>query len=309
MTHHLVTGGAGLIGSHLVDRLLLQGDHVTVVDNFSTGSKGNLWHTMSNLTVLEQCVTEYIDGNYDYIWHLACPASPPAYQKDPLQTLDTCYIGTSNVLRKAAASGAKLLFTSTSEIYGDPLQHPQSEDYHGNVNTIGPRACYDEGKRVAESLVYNYWLQQDSYVRIARIFNTYGPRMSPSDGRVISNFITQSLNGQPHTIYGDGSVTRSFCFVTDTVDALIRIMHSKGSIVYNVGNPDEITLLQLSSLVHAALGVNPQVIVKPRPTDDPVRRKPDISRIQHDLSWSPTISLSEGLQLTISYFKHALQPA
>ncbi len=307
MTTHLVTGAAGLIGSHLVDRLLLDPkNQVTALDDLSTGRTKNLWTSNANLGLKIQCVTDHIYGQYDFIWHLACPASPPAYQLDPIKTITTCYRGTENVLKKANKDGSRLLIASTSEIYGDPLEHPQQESYFGNVNTLGPRACYDEGKRISETLAYNYWLSNNVDVKLVRIFNTYGPRMSVNDGRVISNFICQSLTNQPHTIYGDGSTTRSFCFVLDTVEALIRVMASKGSLVYNVGNPAEITIKQLSDTIHKQLNKTPSVNYKEQPTDDPVRRKPDISKIYADLNWSPQIQLEEGLKESIFYFKNVL---
>ncbi len=307
MTRHLVTGGAGLIGSHLVGQLLTDpSNRVVVLDDLSTGRLKNLLIGHFRLTVIEQSVVEPIPGSYDYIWHLACPASPPAYQRDPIGTINTCFRGTENVLKLAKRHNCPVLLASTSEIYGDPLQHPQAESYLGNVNTLGPRACYDEGKRIAETLAANYFIEHGTHVRIARIFNTYGPRMSPTDGRVISNFICQSLKDEHHTIYGDGSSTRSFCYVNDTVKALLKIMDSKGSIVYNVGNPAEITILELSKLIASKVGVKQKITTLDRPQDDPVKRRPDITKIQTDLDWRPTIDLSEGLSYTIAYFNNAL---
>jgi UDP-glucuronate decarboxylase len=306
---HLITGAAGFIGSHLVDKLLAAGDEVIALDNFLTGRSKNIKHHFDDkkFQFLQQDVIDEIDCKPDAIWHLACPASPIHYQADPLRTIETCYKGTLNVLQLAKKTNAKLLIASTSEVYGDPLIHPQSEQYLGNVNPVGPRACYDEGKRIAETLAFNFWAEYQVQVKIARIFNTYGPRMSPDDGRVISNFIVQALSGQRLTIYGDGKTTRSFCFVKDTVEGLMQIMQSNGDLVFNVGNPNEIDLLCLASLIAEKTFTTASFVHLDKPQDDPQRRMPEISKLTQATGWSPTTALSDGLDQTIFYFKNELQ--
>ena len=306
---HLITGAAGFIGSHLVDKLLAAGDEVIALDNFLTGRSKNIKHHFDDkkFEFLQQDVIDEIDCKPDAIWHLACPASPIHYQADPLRTIETCYKGTLNVLQLAKKTNAKLLIASTSEVYGDPLIHPQSEQYLGNVNPVGPRACYDEGKRIAETLAFNFWAEYQVQVKIARIFNTYGPRMSPDDGRVISNFIVQALSGQRLTIYGDGKTTRSFCFVKDTVEGLMQIMQSNGDLVFNVGNPNEIDLLCLASLIAEKTFTTASFVHLDKPQDDPQRRMPEISKLTKATGWSPITDLSDGLDQTISYFKNELQ--
>ena len=306
---HLVTGAAGFIGSHLVDVLLEKGDKVIAVDNFYTGRSENIKHHYSNDSFVfyqNDVETVDIEPAVDQIWHLACPASPIHYQRDPLKTIRTCYEGTLNMLCLAQSTGARMLLASTSEIYGDPLVHPQTENYLGNVNTLGPRACYDEGKRIAETLAFNYWMQHSVSIRVARIFNTYGPRMAIKDGRVISNFIVQALQNKPLTIYGSGSTTRSFCYVSDTVAGLQHIMNANGDWVFNVGNPQEITLSFLAKQI--AEKTNPALpsTYHAKPQDDPQRRMPDITKITASTGWTPKVTLDDGLNQTISYFKHQL---
>lgn len=306
---HLVTGAAGFIGSHLVDQLLAAGDEVIGLDNFLTGRSKNIKHHFDNprFSFLQQDVVEEITCKPDAIWHLACPASPVHYQADPLRTIETCYKGTLNVLHLAEQTDAKLLIASTSEVYGDPLIHPQTEQYQGNVNPVGPRACYDEGKRIAETLAFTFWTQQKVQVKIARIFNTYGPRMSPDDGRVVSNFIVQALNGQQLTIYGDGKTTRSFCFVDDTVQGLQFIMQSSGDLVFNIGNPQEINLIHLATLIAEKISTESAFIYLDKPQDDPQRRMPQIDKLTQATGWFPSVDLTDGLDQTITYFKSELQ--
>ena len=308
MVLSLVTGAAGFIGSHLTKQLLDDGHNVLGVDDLSSGQLRNITPLLDNPQfsfVKADISSEPFHGQKpDYIWHLACPASPPRYQADPLQTIATCYQGTLNMLELAHQSKATILLASTSEIYGQPLVHPQDESYFGNVNTLGPRACYDEGKRIAETLAFEYWMQKKVNIKIARIFNTYGPNMRLDDGRVVTNFIGQFLNNKPLTIYGDGFTTRSFCYVTDTVDALRLIMESSGEYLYNVGNPQEISLIDLARSIAPFFNINkPQILWLDKPQDDPVRRKPDISKIQSKLGWQPKIDLSTGLSETIHYFQ------
>jgi len=308
----LVTGGGGFIGSHLSDRLLADGHHVIAIDNFFSGQKKNVTHLLENpnFTLIEHDITDLIPdshpsfGKLDQIYHLACPASPVYYQFDAIKTVKTNVMGTIHVLDVAEKHNARFLITSTSEIYGDPMVHPQKEDYWGNVSTLGPRACYDEGKRVAETLTIEYHRQKKLDVRIARIFNTYGPRMKANDGRVVSNFIVQGLTGDSITVYGDGSQTRSFCFVSDTVDALIRLMNSTktGPYPVNIGNPEEVTVLELAQRISKELNTT-SIVHKPLPQDDPTRRRPDITRAKETLDWSPTIPLDQGLKAAIEYFK------
>ncbi len=301
----LVTGGAGFIGSHLIDRLMQAGHEVICLDNFYTGHKRNVlkWLDHPYFELIRHDITEPIRLEVDQIYHLACPASPVHYQYNPVKTIKTNVMGTLNMLGLAKRVKARFLLASTSEVYGDPEVHPQTEDYRGNVNTIGIRSCYDEGKRVAETLAFDYHRQNDVQIRVARIFNTYGPRMLENDGRVVSNFVVQALRGQPLTIYGEGSQTRSFCYVSDLVEGLMRLMNGDYTGPVNLGNPDEYTILQLAQAVQQM--VNPDVPLKfePLPQDDPRRRKPDITRAQTHLGWQPSVPLQEGLRLTIEDFR------
>ena len=302
----LVTGGVGFIGSHLVERLLNEGHSVIIVDNFHTGSRDNIRHLLGddNLEVIRHDVTDHYRMEVDRIFNLACPASPIHYQRTPVKTVLTSVMGAINALNLACEVKARVLQASTSEIYGDPEQHPQTESYWGNVNTIGPRSCYDEGKRVAETLMFDYHRENGVDVRVARIFNTYGPRMRPDDGRVISNFVLQALRGEPITIFGDGSQTRSFCFVDDLVDGLMRLMAQDdltGPI--NLGNPDERCILEIAELIVAMTGSRSRIVHRPLPKDDPVRRRPDIALAENRLDWHPQVSLEEGLPAVIDYFR------
>jgi len=303
----LVTGGAGFLGSHLCDRLVTQGHHVLCVDNYFTGSKKNIEPLLRypNFEVIRQDVCFPLYVEVDEIYNLACPASPVYYQHDPIQTTKTSILGAYHLLGLAKRTGAKILQASTSEVYGDPLEHPQREEYWGNVNPIGIRSCYDEGKRAAETLFFDYHRQHNVRIKVARIFNTYGPRMSANDGRVVSNFIVQALNGQAITIYGDGSQTRSFCYVSDLVDGLIALMNTKDSITgpINLGNPREFTMLELAEKVIAETQTTSKLVFKPLPGDDPKQRRPDITRAQLFLDWHPEISLEDGLVDTVKYFK------
>ncbi len=304
----LVTGGAGFIGSHLCERLVARGDDVLCVDNFFTGAKANVAHLLNedNFELLRHDVTFPLYVEVDEIYNLACPASPVHYQYDPVQTTKTSVHGAINVLGLAKRTHAKILQASTSEVYGDPEIHPQPESYKGNVNPIGPRACYDEGKRCAETLFFDYYRQHDLNIRVCRIFNTYGPRMHPNDGRVVSNFIMQALQGEPLTLYGDGSQTRSFCYVDDLVEGMIRLMDAgdehTGPI--NLGNPGEFTIRELAEAVAEMTGTKPEIVLKPLPADDPMQRCPDITLAKSVLDWEPTIHLRDGLQKTIDYFRH-----
>jgi UDP-glucuronate decarboxylase len=306
----LVTGGAGFLGSHLCDRLVNQGHHVLCVDNYFTGSKKNIEPLLRypNFEVIRQDVCFPLYVEVDEIYNLACPASPVHYQHDPIQTTKTSILGAYNLLGLAKRTGAKILQASTSEVYGDPLEHPQREEYWGNVNPIGVRSCYDEGKRAAETLFFDYHRQHKVRIKVARIFNTYGPRMAANDGRVVSNFIVQALNGQDITIYGDGSQTRSFCYVNDLVDGLISLMNSKDSITgpINLGNPTEFTMLELAEKVIAETQTTSKLVFKPLPGDDPKQRRPDITRAQVFLDWHPEIPLDKGLIDTINYFKNII---
>jgi UDP-glucuronate decarboxylase len=304
----LVTGGAGFIGSHLIDRLMLQGHEVVCLDNFYTGHKRNLLKWLDNpyFELIRHDITEPIRLEVDRIYHLACPASPVHYQYNPVKTIKTNVMGTLNMLGLAKRVKARFLLASTSEVYGDPEVHPQSEEYRGNVNPIGIRSCYDEGKRVAETLAFDYHRQNDVDIRVARIFNTYGPRMLENDGRVVSNLVVQALQGIPLTVYGDGSQTRSFCYVSDLVEGLMRLMEGDHQGPVNLGNPDEYTILQLAQTVQSM--INPGVPLKfeALPLDDPKRRKPDITRAKSWLDWEPTVPLAEGLKLTIEDFRERL---
>jgi len=302
----LVTGGAGFLGSHLCERLIGQGHDVICVDNFFTGPKNNIIHLMDNprFELMRHDVTFPLYVEVDEIYNLACPASPIHYQHDPVQTTKTSVHGAINMLGLAKRTGARIFQSSTSEVYGDPEVHPQTEDYRGNVNPIGPRACYDEGKRCAETLFFDYHRQYGVEIRVARIFNTYGPRMHPNDGRVVSNFIMQALRGEDITIYGDGLQTRSFCYVDDLIEAFQRLMETDdvtGPI--NLGNPGEFTITQLAELVIALTGAKSQLVFKDLPIDDPLQRCPDISLAKATLDWQPTIQLEQGLKATIDYFK------
>lgn len=303
----LVTGGAGFLGSHLCDRLLADGYEVLCVDNYYSSTKDNIAHLLDHprFEVIRHDVTFPLYVEVDEIYHLACPASPIHYQRDPVQTTKTAVHGSINMLGLAKRTGAKILLTSTSEVYGDPLVHPQTEDYWGNVNPIGPRACYDEGKRAAETLFFDYQRQHDLKIKVVRLFNTYGPRMHPHDGRVVSNFIMSCLNGEPLTVYGEGEQTRSFCYVDDLISGLILMMNSDDSVIgpINLGNPGEFTIGELAELVIAETGKNPGIEYLPLPIDDPTRRQPDITRAKATLGWEPTIPLREGLKTTVAHFK------
>lgn len=304
----LVTGGAGFIGSHLIDRLMADGHEVICLDNFYTGHKRNIlqWLAHPYFELVRHDITEPIRLEVDQIYHLACPASPVHYQFNPVKTIKTNVMGTLNMLGLAKRIKARFLLASTSEIYGDPELHPQPEEYHGNVNPIGIRACYDEGKRVAETLTFDYHRQNNVQIRVARIFNTYGTRMLENDGRVVSNFVAQALRGRPLTVYGDGSQTRSFCYVSDLVDGLIRLMNSDHIGPVNIGNPEEFTILELAERVRKTVDSELPIQFKPRPQDDPSRRQPDITRAQTWLGWQPTIPLEEGLKLTVEDFRTRL---
>jgi UDP-glucuronate decarboxylase len=303
----LVTGGAGFLGSHLIDRLLEQGHELLCADNLFTGTKRNLEHLHSNprFEFLRHDVTFPLYVEVDEIYNLACPASPIHYQHDPVQTTKTSVHGAINTLGLAKRLGCRILQASTSEVYGDPSIHPQTEAYWGNVNPIGPRSCYDEGKRCAETLFFDYRRQHGLEIKVARIFNTYGPRMHPADGRVVSNFIIQALSGQEITLYGDGSQTRSFCYVSDLIDGLIRLMESPDGFTgpVNLGNPVEFTMKELAELIILETGSRSQFVTRPLPQDDPRQRKPDISLAQTQLGWTPKIPLLEGLKPTIAYFR------
>ncbi len=306
----LVTGGAGFLGSHLCERLLERGDNVICLDNFFTGRKENILHLMGNprFELIRHDIVEPIVLEVDQIYNLACPASPVAYQYNPIKTIKTSTVGVVNVLGLAKRCKARILHASTSEVYGDPTVHPQREDYWGNVNPIGPRSCYDEGKRVAESLCVNYHQEHQLEVRIIRIFNTYGPRMDPNDGRVISNFITQALRGQPLTIYGDGLQTRSFCYADDLIRGMMLLMEQDQEIgPINIGNPGEYTMLQLAQEVLKAIPESKSKIEHvPLPQDDPKQRCPDITKAKTLLGWSPNIDLRTGLSRTVAYYREEL---
>ena len=306
----LVTGGAGFLGSHLCERLRAQGHDVLCVDNYFTGRKDNIVRLLGDphFEAMRHDVTHPLFVEVDEIYNLACPASPIHYQFDPVQTTKTSVIGAINMLGLAKRVKAKILQASTSEVYGDPSQHPQPEGYWGNVNPIGPRACYDEGKRCAETLFFDYHRQHGIEVKVARIFNTYGPRMAPDDGRVVSNFIVHALKGQPITIYGDGQQTRSFCYVDDLVEGMLRMMDTEKGFTgpINIGNPGEFTMLELAEKVIRLVGSNTKLVHKPLPPDDPKQRKPDISLAQSKLDWTPKVNLDDGLKETIAYFRATL---
>ena len=307
----LVTGGAGFIGSHLCERLLNDGYDVLCVDNYYSSTKDNITHLLDHprFELLRHDVTFPLYVEVDEIYHLACPASPIHYQRDPVQTTKTAVHGSINMLGLAKRTGAKILLTSTSEVYGDPLVHPQTEDYWGNVNPIGPRACYDEGKRAAETLFFDYRRQHDLPIKVVRLFNTYGPRMHPKDGRVVSNFIVSALENRPLTVYGDGSQTRSFCYVDDLIDGLVTMMHSPEEVIgpINLGNPGEFTIAELAGLVLERIDSQAGIEHLPLPTDDPIRRQPDITRAKETLGWEPTVALTDGLTSTIEYFRTVVE--
>lgn len=311
MKRVLVAGGAGFLGSHLCERLLAQGAEVICLDNFFTGSKDSIVHLLkhSHFKLLEHDICNPLRIEVDEIYNLACPASPIHYQFDPVQTIKTNVQGAINLLTLAQIQNTKILQASTSEIYGDPQVHPQIEAYWGNVNPIGPRSCYDEGKRCAETLFFDYHRQYGVPIKVARIFNTYGPRMHPQDGRVVSNFIVQALRKEPITLYGDGSQTRSFCFVDDLIDGFIALMNSSPHFTgpVNLGNPIEFTIGDLARLIIKMTGSPSSLIFKPLPQDDPQRRKPDITLAQKELSWSPKVPLEDGLQKTIEYFRKLME--
>lgn len=310
MNRILVTGGAGFLGSHLCDRLLDDGHDVLCVDNFFTGSKRNLAHRLSHpyFELARHDVTFPLYVEVDQIYNLACPASPVHYQHDPVQTTKTSVHGAINMLGLAKRLKARILQASTSEVYGDPEVHPQPESYWGRVNPVGIRSCYDEGKRCAETLFFDYWRQHNLDIKVVRIFNTYGPRMHPNDGRVISNFIVQALRGEDITIYGDGSQTRSFCYVDDLIEAFVRMMGTEAGFTgpVNIGNPAEFTMIELAELVLKLVGGRSRLVHKPLPADDPRQRQPDISLAKDKLGWQPKVSLEDGLKETIAYFRKLL---
>jgi UDP-glucuronate decarboxylase len=307
----MVTGGAGFIGTHLCRRLLAEGHEVLAVDNFYSGSRANVGDLLDNprFELIRHDVTFPLYVEVDEIFHLACPASPIFYQRDPVQTTKTSVMGSINMLGLAKRTKAKILLTSTSEIYGEPAVHPQTESYWGNVNPIGIRSCYDEGKRCAETLFFDYRRQHDLPIKVARIFNTYGPFMRPDDGRVVSNFIVQALTGQPLTIYGDGSQTRSFCYVDDMVEGLVRLMASGHDVTgpINIGHPHEMTMIELAETVLDIVGGTSDIEYRPIPADDPTQRRPEISQAKSVLDWQPDVELREGLTRTIEYFRSIMK--
>jgi UDP-glucuronate decarboxylase len=305
----LVTGGAGFIGSHLIDRLMADGHEILCLDNFYTGHKRNIlkWLGHPYFELVRHDITEPIRLEVDQVYHLACPASPVHYQYNPVKTVKTNVMGTMNMLGLAKRVKARFLLASTSEVYGDPEVHPQTEDYRGSVNPIGIRSCYDEGKRIAETLAFDYHRQNDVEIRVARIFNTYGPRMLENDGRVVSNLVVQAIKNIPLTVYGDGSQTRSFCYVSDLVEGLIRLMNGEQIGPVNLGNPDEYTILELAQTVQQLVNPNAEIKFAPLPQDDPRRRRPDITRAKTWLNWEPTVPLIEGLKLTIEDFSQRLK--
>ncbi|RIW15881.1 SDR family oxidoreductase [Algoriphagus lacus] len=310
MKRILVSGGAGFLGSHLCDRLLKEGNEVLCVDNFFTGNRRNIHHLLDNknFELLRHDVTHPLYVEVDEIYNLACPASPIHYQFDPVQTTKTSVIGAMNMLGLAKRLKIKVLQASTSEVYGDPEVHPQPESYRGNVNTLGPRACYDEGKRCAETLFFDYHRQHGVSIKVMRIFNTYGPRMHPNDGRVVSNFIVQALKGQDITIYGDGKQTRSFCYVDDNIEGMYRLMNSRDGFTgpVNIGNPGEFTMLELAQLVIDLTNSKSKLVFMPLPQDDPMQRKPVIDLAKEELGWEPKVNLKEGLVKTIAYFESVI---
>ncbi|MEH2280081.1 MAG: UDP-glucuronic acid decarboxylase family protein [Nostoc sp.] len=305
----LVTGGAGFIGSHLIDRLMAAGHELICLDNFYTGHKRNILKWLGNpyFELIRHDITEPIRLEVDQIYHLACPASPVHYQYNPVKTVKTNVMGTLNMLGLAKRVKARFFLASTSEVYGDPEVHPQTEEYRGSVNPIGIRSCYDEGKRIAETLAFDYYRQNKVDIRVVRIFNTYGPRMLENDGRVVSNFIVQALRGNPLTVYGDGSQTRSFCYVSDLVEGFIRLMNSDYIGPVNLGNPGEYTILQLAQTVQNMINPDAEIKFEALPSDDPRRRQPDITKAKTWLNWEPTIPLQDGLKLTIEDFRDRIQ--
>ena len=305
---NLITGGSGFLGSHLSKRLIEKGEEVICLDNFYTGKKENLskWLGHTNFELIRHDVTEPIQLEIDKIWHLACPASPIHYQFNPIKTAKTSFLGTYNMLGLARRVGAKLLLASTSEVYGNPSVSPQNENYNGYVNPIGPRSCYDEGKRISETLCADYRRMHNLDVRIVRIFNTYGPRMSPNDGRVVSNFIVQALKNKALTIYGDGSQTRSFCYVDDLINGIIKLMNSAITSPVNIGNPNELKIIEIAQKIKNKINPNLELIYKEIPEDDPLQRKPDIQKAKKELNWEPTIDLEKGLNKTIEWFQEYL---
>jgi UDP-glucuronate decarboxylase len=305
---NLVTGGAGFLGSHLIDRLMEAGEEVICVDNYFTGRKDNVRHWIGHprFELIRHDVTDPIRLEVDRIWHLACPASPVHYQHNPIKTAKTSFLGTYNMLGLARRVGARLLLASTSEVYGDPEVHPQPESYRGCVNTIGIRSCYDEGKRIAETLCFDYQRRHGTEIRVMRIFNTYGPRMLPDDGRVVSNFIVQALQGQPLTLYGEGSQTRSFCYVDDLIAGMMALMNGDHPGPINIGNPGEFTIRQLAELVRDRINPSLPLTTQPLPQDDPLQRQPVIDLARSELGWEPKVSLEEGLTPTIAYFRERL---
>lgn len=305
LKRNLVTGGAGFLGSHLIDKLMHSGEDVICIDNYFTGNKKNIkqWIGHPNFELIRHDVTEPIQLEVDKIWHLACPASPIHYQYNPIKTAKTSFLGTYNMLGLARRVNAKFLLASTSEVYGDPNINPQPESYYGNVNPVGIRSCYDEGKRISETLCSDYRRMHDLDVRIIRIFNTYGPRMQPNDGRVISNFICQALRGNSLTIYGKGSQTRSFCFVDDLIDGMIKLMQSNVFSPINIGNPTPITIMKLAEEIRNRINPDLNLVFKPLPEDDPMQRKPDITKAINELNWHPNIDFDKGLNKTIKWFQ------
>jgi UDP-glucuronate decarboxylase len=303
----MITGGAGFLGSHLCERLLADGHDVLCVDNFYTSTRRNILHLLDhpNFELMRHDVTFPLYVEVDRIYNMACPASPIHYQRDPVQTTKTSVHGAINMLGLAKRTGARILQASTSEVYGDPTMHPQPESYWGNVNPIGPRSCYDEGKRCAETLFFDYYRQHRLPIKVARIFNTYGPRMLPNDGRVVSNFVVQALQGEDITIFGEGSQTRSFCYVDDMVDGLIRLMDSDEAVTgpINIGNPGEFSIKELAEKVIAQVDSGSKIVYRPLPADDPMQRRPDITQATEVLGWSPTVPLDEGLERTVNYFR------
>ncbi len=301
---HLVTGGAGFLGSHLIDYLMAKGAKVICLDNFYTGTRKNInkWINNENFQLIDFDVENRFSYEVNKIWHLACPASPVHYQKNPIKTAKTSFLGTYNSLELANKSKSTILYTSSSEVYGDPQIHPQVEIYNGYVNPNGIRSCYDEGKRIGETLCFDYKRLHNTKIRVARIFNTYGPRMMPNDGRVVSNFIVQALKGENLTIYGDGSQTRSFCYVDDLIQGLVALMNNQFNGPFNIGNDSEFTVLDLAEKVLKKINTNSQIIFKPLPQDDPTKRKPSLKKAYEELNWEPKIDLDEGLDKTINYF-------
>ena len=308
MVRNIVTGGAGFLGSHLVERLINDGEEVICLDNFFTGHKLNIFHLIDNpnFEFIRHDITEPILLEADRIWHLACPASPVHYQYNPIKTAKTSFIGSLNMLGLAKRLNARIFLSSTSEIYGDPTEHPQKESYRGNVNPIGPRSCYDEGKRIAETLFFDYKRIHNTDIRVTRIFNTYGPRMLPNDGRVVSNFIIQALKGEDLTIYGNGKQTRSFCYVDDLIDGFIKLMNSDISGPINLGNPKEMPIIELAQKIISKINPDLKIIYKDIPKDDPIRRKPDVTLAEKYLNWEPFVGLNIGLDKTIDFFKKTM---